>query len=572
MSFTSLDWVLIFLYFLLALVAGIIFSKKAGRDLESFFASGRSLPWWAAGTSMVATTFGADTPLAVTEIVSHNGISGNWLWWNMVMGGMLTVFLFSKLWRRSGVLTDVEFTELRYSGGPAAFLRGFRALYLGLPINCLIMAWSILAMSSILGVSFNFPKAQAIAISLSIAVTYSILSGLWGVVATDMLQFLIAMVGSISLAVISVQHVGGIEALKLKVVERHSGVLNFFPDFHSPALPFLAFLVYVGVQWWACWYPGSEPGGGGYIVQRMLATKDEKNSLFATLWFNIAHYALRPWPWILVALASLVVFPELQDAKMGYPQMMAKFIPAGLRGLMVASFFGAFMSTIDTHLNWGASYLINDFYRRFIRKVASPRHYVFVSRISVVLIMIFAGLAAYRLESIKGGWELLLSIGAGTGLVSIFRWYWWRVNAWSEISAMGCSFAVAMVLLISPAGRSGNLSWALRMLITAGVTFSVSFLVTLLTVPVEKRHLLKFYRKVKPAGFWGKIRKEAGEIEFERNLHLDLLNWLLGAVFVYGLLFGIGSLILKEIKRGLIYLLVAVISSIFLWRNITKKE
>jgi len=571
MVLSFIDWSFIAAYFVFALGVGLYFSKKAGANIENFFISGRSLPWWIAGTSMVATTFGADTPLAVTEIVAKNGIAGNWLWWNFALGGMLTVFLFSKLWRRSEVLTDIEFTELRYSGKPAAILRGFRALYLGLPINCMIMAWGILAMSSILGVTFSFSKSKAIIISLSIAVIYSVLSGFWGVVATDLLQFLIAMIGSISLAVISVRHVGGMEVLKTKLISSNPEVLNFFPELGSVAFPFLTFFVYIAVQWWATWYPGSEPGGGGYVAQRMLATKDEKHSVFATLWFNIAHYALRPWPWILVALASLVVFPDLSDPKMGYPKMMVTFLPAGLKGLMLAAFFGAFMSTIDTHLNWGASYIVNDFYKRFIKRAASSSHYVLVSRIAVILIMVFAGFTAYWMESIKGGWELLLAIGAGTGLIYILRWYWWRVNAWSEIAAMACSFVVAMILLKTPLGGGGELNWAYRILLTVGITTCVWLIMTFLTRPVDKDHLIRFYQKIRPGGLWEKIKKEIPGIKSEGTLLPDIFNWILGTVLIYSALFGFGKIILLEVRKGLIFLVITIVSAFFLYKNLSRK-
>ena len=570
MTLTFVDWSFIAAYFAFALGIGLYFSRKAGTNIESFFISGRSLPWWIAGTSMVATTFGADTPLAVTEIVAKNGIAGNWLWWNFILGGTLTVFLFSKLWRRSEVLTDIEFTELRYSGKPAAILRGFRALYLGLPINCMIMAWGTLAMSSILGVTFNFPKSQAIIISLTIAVIYSVLSGFWGVVATDLLQFTIAMVGSISLAVISVQHVGGLGALMTKVLATNPEALDFFPELGSAALPFLTFFVYIAVQWWATWYPGSEPGGGGYVAQRMLATKDEKHSVYATLWFNIAHYALRPWPWILVALVSLVVFPNLADPKMGYPKMMVTFLPVGLKGLMLAAFFGAFMSTIDTHLNWGASYIVNDFYKRFIKKDGTSSHYVLISRIAVILIMVFAGFTAYWMESIKSGWELLIAIGAGTGLVYILRWYWWRINAWSEIAAMACSFCAAMILLKTSLGGEGDLNWAYRILITVGITTVVWLVVTFLTRPSDREHLVRFYRKVRPAGFWKKIQVDAPGLKSKSRLSSDLLNWILGSALIYSALFGFGKIILLEYEKGILFLFVTVLSAVLLYKSLSK--
>jgi Na+/proline symporter len=572
MALSFIDWSLIVAYFVLSLVVGSIYAKRAGKGIESFFISERALPWWLAGTSMVATTFAADTPLAVTEIVVKNGIAGNWLWWNFVLGGMMTVFLFSKLWRRSEVLTDIEFTELRYSGKPAAILRGFRAVYLGLPINCMIMAWVTLAMTAILEVTFSFPKILALVISLVFAVFYTVLSGLWGVVITDFFQFIIAMAGSIALAVISVIHVGGIKTLKLKVLASHPETLSFFPKFGSMTLPLLTFFVYVAVQWWSTWYPGAEPGGGGYVAQRILASKDEKHSVLATLWFNFAHYALRPWPWILVALAVMVVFPNLADPKLGYPKMVVSFLPVGLKGLMIAAFFAAFMSTIVTHLNWGASYLVNDFYKRFIKKDASSAHYVFVSRILTVLLMIFAGIAAYQMESIKGAWELLLAIGAGTGLVYILRWYWWRINAWSEIAAMTCSFAVAMVLLKTRFGAPGELNWARRMLITVGITTLVWLVATFLTKPVDKEHLINFYKKIKPGGMWKPIKtglEGAGE---GPRIQTDLLNWLLGTVFIYCSLFGIGKIVFLEFKTGIALLLAATFLGILLYKNILKER
>jgi SSS family solute:Na+ symporter len=572
MALSFVDWSLIVAYFVLSLVVGSIYAKRAGKGIESFFISERALPWWLAGTSMVATTFAADTPLAVTEIVVKNGIAGNWLWWNFVLGGMMTVFLFSKLWRRSEVLTDIEFTELRYSGKPAAILRGFRAVYLGLPINCMIMAWVTLAMTAILEVTFSFPKILALVISLVFAVFYTVLSGLWGVVITDFFQFIIAMAGSISLAVIAVIHVGGIKTLKLKVLASHPETLSFFPKFGSATLPLLTFFVYVAVQWWSTWYPGAEPGGGGYVAQRILASKDEKHSMLATLWFNIAHYALRPWPWILVALAVMIVFPNLADPKLGYPKMVVSFLPVGLKGLMIAAFFAAFMSTIVTHLNWGASYLVNDFYKRFVKKDASSAHYILISRILTVLLMIFAGIVAYQMESIKGAWELLLAIGAGTGLVYILRWYWWRINAWSEISAMASSFVVAMVLLKTRLGAPGELNWAYRMLITVGITTLVWLAATFLTRPVDKDHLVDFYRKIRPAGMWKPISlglEKAGE---GPRIQTDLLNWLLGTGFVYCSLFGIGKIVFLEFKSGIALLLAAAFLGIWLYKSFLKKK
>jgi Na+/proline symporter len=373
--------------------------------------------------------------------------------------------------------------------------------------------------------------------------------------------------------VISVQHVGGIEALKSKVVSTHPDALNFFPEIGSATMPILAFCVYVAVQWWSTWYPGAEPGGGGYIAQRMLATKNEKHAVFSTLWFNIAHYALRPWPWILAALVSLVVYPDLADPKIGYPKMMVDFLPVGLKGLMIASFFAAFMSTIDTQLNWGASYIVNDFYKRFIKRNAHSSHYVLISRITVVLIMVLAGFTACWMESIKGAWELLLAIGAGTGLVYILRWYWWRINAWSEIAAMTSSLVVAVFLLkFTPLGEEGDLNWAYRMLITVSITTLIWLVVTFLTHSVEREHLIRFYKKIRPGGLWKPVREEIEEAKEKVTILRDVLNWLLGTILVYSALFGMGKIILLELKTGSIFLVVSVISGFALYKNIVKNR
>ena len=379
------------------------------------------------------------------------------------------------------------------------------------------------------------------------------------------------MAGSISLAIISVNHIGGMDVLKSKVLQVNPDALNFLPKIGSVTMPMLTFFVYIAVQWWSTWYPGAEPGGGGYVAQRMFATKNEKHAVFSTLWFNIAHYALRPWPWIIVALVSIVVYPNLSDPKMGYPMMMMDFLPVGLKGLMIASFFAAFMSTIDTHLNWGASYIVNDFYKRFIKKDARSSHYVFISRITVVLIMVLAGFTAYWMDSIKGAWELLLAIGAGTGLVYILRWYWWRINAWSEIAAMTSSFLVAMVLLkFTPFGISGDLNWAYRMLITVMITTLVWMSVTFLTQPVNKEHLIHFFNKIMPGGFWKPIRGESKGGNRKTKILPDIINWLLGTVLIYSALFGIGKIILLNLKSGIIFVLISVISAFALYKNVTK--
>ncbi|MBR9974411.1 MAG: Na+:solute symporter, partial [Bacteroidetes bacterium] len=444
---TVLDWSIIVSYFILSLAIGLYYARRAGRSTEEFFLSGRNLPWWLAGLSMVATTFAADTPLAVTELVATNGIAGNWLWWNMAIGGMVTVFFFARLWRRAGIMTDLEFIEIRYSGRPAAFLRGFRAVYLGLFMNAIIMGWVNLAMASIIEGMFGVPADRVfwyIAAAMVFTAIYSSISGLWGVAVTDAVQFFIAMAGCIVLAVVVVSDpaIGGLSGLQSALPP---DTLRLLPRITSAgdgvtgvlALSAGAFFAYVGVQWWASWYPGAEPGGGGYIAQRMMSTKNERHSVFSVLFFQIAFFCLRPWPWILVALASLLLYPQLEggDVRLGYIYAMNDYLSPGLKGLLVAAFFAAYMSTIATHLNWGTSYLIHDLWRRFAAKDRSERHYVLVSRITTVLLMLASLLVTSMLETIAGTWQFIIECGAGLGLVLLLRWYWWRVNAWSEIAA-----------------------------------------------------------------------------------------------------------------------------------------
>src|SRR5256886_16601335 len=460
MTLTLLDWSVIAAYFLFNLGIGIYYSRRARGSTNEFFLSGRHVPWWLAGTSMVATTFAADTPLAVTGFVARNGIAGSWLWWNFVMSGMLTVFLYARLWRRAGVMTDIEFGELRYSGKPAAFLRGFRALYLGLPINCIILGWVNLAMVKILQITLGLDKRGAIMVVIGMLLFtafYTAISGLWGVLVTDLFQFVLKMGMVIVLAILAVHAVGGIDALKTKItaLDAASGQagsrLSFFPDYDSLWMPAITLFVYLGVNWWASWYPGAEPGGGGYVAQRIFSARTERDGLFATLWFNIAHYAVRPWPWILTALASVVLYPNLVDKESGYVRtlMDPHVFPVSLRGVMLAAFAAAYMSTIGTQLNWGASYVINDFYRRFIRRTRSEKHYVIASQLVTVLLMIASLIVTFNMESIGGAWTLLLVTGAGTGTVLLLRWFWWRINAWSEVSAMAVAAAVSLYLAVA---------------------------------------------------------------------------------------------------------------------------
>ncbi|MEO8130101.1 MAG: sodium:solute symporter family protein [Bryobacteraceae bacterium] len=569
MQLTSLDWFVVALYFAFNIGIGFYYKARAGSSVSEFFLSGRDVPWWLAGTSMVATTFAADTPLAVTGMVAKGGIAGNWLWWNFVASGMLTVFFYARLWRRSGVMTDIEFSEIRYSGPPAAFLRGFRALYLGIPINCIVLGWVNLAMVKILMLVLGVTKVQALFIVMGLIAFTSListLSGLWGVLVTDVFQFFIKMGMVIVLAVVAVQAVGGIDAMKVKLaaIDAARGlqtggkgsVLSFIPDVGSAWMPMITFFVYISVNWWATWYPGAEPGGGGYVAQRMFCARDERHSLLATLWFNIAHYAIRPWPWILVALASLILYPGLPDAETGYIRVMIDHLPPSLRGLMVAAFAAAYMSTIATQLNWGASYLVNDFYRRFLNKTASDKHYVSASQLATVLITIISGILTFYMESISGAWKLLIVTGAGTGGVLLLRWYWWRINAWSEVSAMISAFIVSVTLQTMFGLDSDEpTQFAYIMLITVAITSVVWLATTFLTAPESNTTLVAFYRRTAPSlTGWRPIAALAPDVKPRRDGLSNLLDWVCGCILIYGVLFGVGKLILKETSLGLLLL------------------
>ena len=462
MKLTLADWLVVAAYFLINLLIGLYYRKKASASTDDFFVSGREVSWWLAGTSMVATTFAADTPLWVTGQVVRRGVAANWFWWSFLLSGMMTVFFFARMWRRAEIITDVELVELRYAGKPAAFLRGFRALYFGVLINCIILGWVNLAMEKILGISLNIPKFWAVVICMAITAIYTSISGLWGVLWTDLVQFILKMGMLILLAFYAVRAVGGMSALKTKLaavdaargaaVGGSGSILSFVPDLHSPWMPVMTFLVYIGVYWWSVWYPGAEPGGGGFVAQRIFCAKDEKNSLLATLWFNIAHYALRPWAWILTALTVVVLYPQLSlpgaDAEGGFVRVWVDYLPGAFRGLMLAAFAAAYMSTMATQLNWGSSYLVNDFYRRFVARHRSDRHYVTVSKISTMGLMVVSAAVSYIMHTVAGGWDMVVNIGAGTGAVYLLRWYWWRINAWSEISAMATAAVVSIALKI----------------------------------------------------------------------------------------------------------------------------
>ncbi|NPA46495.1 MAG: Na+:solute symporter, partial [Chlorobi bacterium] len=587
-------------YFALSLGISLYFSKKAGKNTGNFFLSGRNLPWWIAGTSMVATTFAADTPLAVTELVAKHGISGNWLWWNMVIGGILTVFFFARLWRRAHILTDAEFVDIRYHGAPAKFLRGFRAVYIGILMNAIVIAWVNLAMVKILTVMFPdltfmgmrevdimglHLSAQMIYVALMMMFVafYSSLSGLMGVSVTDSFQFVMAMTGSIALAVYAVRHVGGIDGLKQSLADV-KWVFDFFPvTGDEPAtaggeatgllkLSGLALFTYLGVQWWASWYPGAEPGGGGYIAQRMMSAKDEKHSLFATLWFNIAHYALRPWPWILAALAALVIYPGAEDKGATYVMLIRDLMPSGWIGLMLAAFFAAYMSTLASQTVWGTSYIINDLWRPFVRPGGTEKYYVSVSRVATFVMMLIAFVITTQLNRISDAWKIILIASGGIGAVLILRWYWWRVNAWSEISAMVAPY-VLLPFLIGPYGMHWNINDDYEKIFLSVVAWStlVWLAVTFLTRPTPREKLYTFYRKVHPGGIgWRKIEAELPDVKGDRGYSLLFVNWLAGVLMVLSALFGIGKYLFKEYAEASVFFIIVVITAFVIYRNMQK--
>lgn len=600
MQLTTIDWGIIAFFMGVTVLIGGICAKLAGRDERQFFLSGRNLPWWLLGVSMVATTFSTDTPNLVSDIVRKNGVSGNWLWWAFLLTGMLTVFLYARLWRRSGVFTDLEFYEMRYSGRAATFLRGFRALYLGIFFNVVIMASVTLAAIKIGGVMFGFSPLETVLAASVVTVIFSALGGLRGVVLTDFLLFFTALGGSVAAAWFALSHpdVGGLSALVAH--PNVSDKLNFFPrieivpgagiDPESLHLWIMLFLMPVAVQWWSVWYPGSEPGGGGYLVQRMLAAKDEKHAMGATLFFNVAHYAVRPWPWIIVALASLVVYPDLESIREAFPGVaesvvnddlaysaMLTFLPSGWLGLVLVSLIAAYMSTISTHLNWGSSYVVHDFYRRFVRPTAGARELVGVGRLMTVVMMLLAGILALSLSNALQIFGIMLQIGAGTGLLFILRWFWWRINAYSEITAMVVSFVVALYFQVFHVYLLPEYPLAewLRLLLGVGITTVAWVAVTLLTTPVEDKVLVRFYEKIHPGGpGWNPvlakaaannipIRPEASSI----HIPTGILHMVIGCAAVYSALFGTGFLLYGDWLWGTILLMTATTALIWILRK-----
>ena len=584
MTLTTTDWIVIGAYFALNLAIGLYYARRATGSTSEFFLSGRDVPWWLAGTSMVATTFAADTPLVVTGMVARYGIAGNWLWWSMAASGMLTVFVYARLWRRAGVMTDVEFAELRYSGTPAAFLRGFRALYLGIPINCIIIGWVNLAMLKILQVTLGLDANGALWALLAMLIFtafYTTLAGLWGVLVTDLVQFVLKMGMVVALAYFAVRAVGGLGALESQIRALDQSAdggsrLAFFPSTDSAWMPAITLFVYLGVNWWASWYPGAEPGGGGYVAQRIFSAKNERHGLFATLWFNIAHYAVRPWPWILTALASLVLYPTLADKESGYVRtlMDPAVFPPSLRGIMLAAFAAAYMSTIGTQLNWGASYVVNDFYRRFLRTNGREREYVLVSQVVTVALMLVSIYVTLHLASIEQAWKLLIVTGAGTGGVLLLRWFWWRINAWSEVSAMATAAVVSLYLQLALKWDSDRpRDFAYIMLITVAVTTMVWLAVTFLTKPEPASTLHTFYERVRPHGRgWEPIARQSRVEPASGSLGRELVNAVLGCVLIYSALFGVGELLLRSAVRGGVLIVVSVGTAYVIARRLAEEE
>lgn len=591
MRLQTIDWMTVIGFFLFYVVVGFLVVRKAGTNAAEFFLSGRKMPWWLLGVSMVATTFSTDTPNLVTDIVRQNGVAGNWVWWAFLLTGMLTVFVYAKLWRRSGTLTDLEFYELRYSGKSAAFLRGFRAIYLGVFFNVMVMASVCLAIVKIGGVMLNLTPVKSLLFASIVTVVYSTLGGLRGVLITDFFQFFIAMIGAVAAAYVAVNlpQTGGLENLL-----RHAaiaGKTSFLPDFSNSEELVTLLILPLAVQWWSVWYPGSEPGGGGYIAQRMLSARTEKHAMGATLFFNAAHYALRPWPWIIVALCSLLVFPDLESLRMAFPNVdpavvrddmaypaMLTFLPPGLLGLVVASLIAAFMSTISTHLNWGSSYIVNDFYKRFVNPEADEKSLVFVGRLSTIGLMVLAGIFALLLSNALQAFNILLQIGAGTGLLFILRWFWWRINPFSEITAMGVSFLVAVYLQLFHA-RLGLTPLSNSAQLVLGVTItSIAWIsVTFLTRPSDEKVLLKFCELIKPGGpGWRKFLDRVGDTatsgtDRKWDVPTGILCMFLGCCAVYGALFATGYWIYGNILAAVVLGLVVIVSTalIFkLWRGI----
>jgi SSS family solute:Na+ symporter len=578
MRLTTLDWTIVVLSLAAAFIPALMLARRAGTNTAEFFTSGRSAPWWLIGVSMVATTFSTDTPNLVTDLVRGGGVAGNWVWWAFLLTGMATVMFYARMWRRSGVLTDLEFYEIRYSGKAASFVRGFRAVYLGLVFNVVIMATVNLAAAKIASILLGWPMWQTLAVCAVLNVLFAVVSGLWGVLVADFIQFGIAMTGSVAAAYFALQRpeVGGLAGLFSQLPAQ---TIAFLPDFSDWTVTLTIFVLPLTVQWWSVWYPGAEPGGGSYIAQRMLASKSEQDALFGTLFFNVAHYGMRTWPWIIVALSSILVFPTLGDISKAFPDVpasmigndiaypaMLTFLPVGWLGLMVAGLLAAYVSTIVTHLNWGTSYLVHDLYRRFVKPEASEKHYVLVGRLVTAGLMLIAAGLTFYLETARAGFTLLLSIGAGTGLLYLLRWYWWRVNAAAEVAAMLGSFAIAIGFEI--ARRNGvEVPMHHSLLITVAGTTVIWLAAAYLGPKTDAAVLRRFYELVRPAGpGWKVVRAESSVVASPDSFTQALLGWIYGIFFVYASLFGVGAYLMGNTNLTMIWSVVFVISGIGAWR------
>ncbi len=578
MRLTTLDWTIVVASLAVAFVPALLLARRAGSSTVEFFTSGRAAPWWLIGVSMVATTFSTDTPNLVTDLVRGGGVAGNWAWWAFLLTGMATVMFYARMWRRSGVLTDLEFYEIRYSGKAASFVRGFRAVYLGLVFNCVIMATVNLAAAKIASILLGWPMWQTLAVCALFNVGFAVVSGLWGVLVADLIQFGIAMAGSFAAAYFALQRpeVGGLAGLFAKLpVETYA----FLPDFSDWTVTLTVLILPLTVQWWSVWYPGAEPGGGSYIAQRMLAARTEQDALLGTMFFNVAHYGLRTWPWILVALSSILVFPQLDDIARAFPTVpenligndiaypaMLTFLPAGWLGLMVAGLLSAYVSTIVTHLNWGTSYLVHDLYRRFVRPHADERHYVMVGRIVTALLMLLAAGLTFYIETARTGFTLLLSIGAGTGLLYLLRWYWWRVNASAEVAAMAGSFLIAVGFEVARRGGA-DIPAHVSLLITVFATTAIWIAAAFIGPRTDREVLERFYRLVRPAGpGWAEVRAASGIAASPDSFASALLGWVTGVLFVYAALFGVGALLMGRTSLLALWGVVFVVSGIVAWR------
>jgi SSS family solute:Na+ symporter len=582
MELTRLDVVIAIVSIVVCFAPALFFARRSGKGTAEFFASGQAAPWWLVGTSMVATTFSTDTPNLVTDFVRSHGVSYNWAWWSFLLTGMATVFFYAKLWRRSGVLTDLQFYELRYAGKPAAVVRGFRAVYLGLFFNLTIMTTVSLAAVKIANVMLGWGRPTTIIVGGVTCILFASVSGLWGVLVTDSIQFALAMFGVVAAAVVALKQpqVGGLSNL-LHRIDPHT--LSLLPDFSNWSLAVTVFIIPITIQWWAVWYPGAEPGGGSYIAQRILASKNEKHALGATLWFNVAHYALRPWPWIIVALASMLVFPTLDDIRraiphvdpsligndLAYPAMLT-LLPVGVKGLLIASLFAAYRSTMETHLNWGSSYLVIDFYQRFIRPGRTEKHYLWVSRGLTAFLMFACGVLTLFISTASQGFDILLSIAAGTGLIYLLRWFWWRINAWSEIGAMLGSLVTTFTMFIGRRFFGWHIPDPWPLIIAVIVTTATWVTVTLLTKPVDDQTLDRFYALTRPAGAgWAKVRERSGLPPSPDSLPQALLGWTAGCAFVYSALFGAGNALYGRTSMAGVCFVMAIVSGTVLYRVVS---